>query len=91
MAMVKAWAVVVAQSHFGVASQVVGNSISVGIKIFSIVGGLDFGGDLCRVYAWQQQGGPSPLRLHMPRMLVAVLGRWRRRWILVEVIRGRGR
>lgn len=52
MAMTRAWAVVVVQSHFGVTSQVVGNSISVGIIIFSIVGDLDFGGGLCHVYGW---------------------------------------
>lgn len=39
-AMIRLWQRVVGQSHLSLESQVVGNSISVGIRIFSIVGDL---------------------------------------------------
>jgi hypothetical protein len=38
----------VGHSHFAGVSQAVGTSISVGIRIFSIVGGLGFVGDRSR-------------------------------------------
>lgn len=51
------WAVVVVQSHFVGTSQIVGKSMSVGIRIFSIVEGLGFGGDRSRGFVlWQLAG-----------------------------------
>lgn len=46
--MIRLCARVVGQSHLAGANQAVGISIRVGIKIFSIVKGLGFGGDQCR-------------------------------------------
>lgn len=46
----KLWAMEVGHSHLGGVNQIVGTSIIVGIRIFSIVGGLGFGVGLCRVF-----------------------------------------
>lgn len=81
------WAVVVVHNHaFGV-SHVVGNSMSVGIKIFNIVGGLGFGGDLSRGCGQWQLGGQGPHLLRRLRMLAGVLGLLSRRWLLIGGIR----
>lgn len=66
---------VVGQSHFDGASQVVGTSIIVGIRIFSIVGGLSFVDGLCRVFERLQLVGLSRRLLHRQRMLEGVRGR----------------
>lgn len=50
IAMSRLCRVVVVQSHFGVENQIVGNSIIVGIKIFSIVKGLRIVVGLFRVF-----------------------------------------
>lgn len=56
-AITKLWARVEGQSHLGEESQVVGASIRVGIRIFSIVGGLGFvGGQFHGCGQWLLKG-----------------------------------
>lgn len=82
---------VVGQSHLGETSQAVGTSISVGMRIFSIVGGLGFVSGQCRGFGrWQ----PVMRALHLPRMLRMLGGAWGRLrswWSLVGGFTGRGR
>jgi len=56
-------------SHFGGVSQIVGNSISVGRRIFSIVRGLGFVGGQCRVFGLLLREGPGRRWPHMQRKL----------------------
>lgn len=48
------------QSHLGEESQIVGNSIIVGIRIFSIVVSLGIVGDPCREFGLWQLAGLGP-------------------------------
>lgn len=48
--MIKLWARVVGHNHLGGVNQAVGTSIRVGMRIFSIVGGLGFVSGLSRAY-----------------------------------------
>lgn len=68
-AIIRLWAKVVGHSHLAGTSQVVGTSISVGIRIFSIATGLGFEGGLCRGFGqWLLEGlGPRlPHKLRRP-------------------------
>jgi len=56
-AIVRLWARDEGHSHLGGANQIRGNSISVGIRIFSIGAGLSFVGGLCRVFGLSPPGG----------------------------------
>ena len=60
----------VGQSHLAGASQVVGTSIRVGIRIFSIVRGLSFGGGLFREFGQLLLVGLSLHLLRRLKMLV---------------------
>jgi hypothetical protein len=67
--MIRLWAIDVVHSHFAGLSQIVGKSMSVGIRIFNIGGGLSFGGDLCRVFVRLLLVGLILRWLHRLRML----------------------
>lgn len=70
-AIIRLWSVVVVQSHLDGVSQIVGKSIIVGIKIFSIVVNLGLVGDLCRGFElWRL----VVLGLHWPHMLKRPVG-----------------
>lgn len=69
-AMTKLCAIDVVQSHFAGLNQIVGKSMSVGIRIFSIEGGLGFGGGLCRVFVQLLLVGLGLRWLHKLKMLV---------------------
>lgn len=70
-AMIRLWRVVVVHSHLGEDNQIVGSSMVVGIRIFSIVRGLRLAGDPCRGFGRWQLVGRGLRRLHRPRKLVA--------------------
>lgn len=55
----KLWDVEVVQSHFAGVNQIVGKSMIVGRRIFNIVEGLSFGGDLCHGSGLWRLRGPS--------------------------------
>lgn len=63
---------VVGQSHLAGVSQVVGMSISVGMRIFSIAVGLGFVGGRFRVFGWWQLVVQDRCLLRMLRMLEEV-------------------
>lgn len=73
----KLWAKVVGQSHLGFESQMVGASIRVGIRTFSIVTGLSFGSGRSRGFGLWRPGGLSLCLLRRLRMLVEGGGRRR--------------
>lgn len=66
-AMRRLWASVEGHSHFGFVNHVVGISIRVGIRIFSIVAGSGFGGGLSRVFVQQRLEGQDLRLLHKLR------------------------
>lgn len=66
-AITRLWDSVKGQSHLGGASHVVGISINVGIKIFSIVADLGFGDDHFRVFEPLLPGARALHWLHMLR------------------------
>lgn len=68
-AMIRLWARVEGQSHFDGTSQVVGTSISVGRRIFSIVIGLGFAVDRSRECELWLLKVPAPRLLRKRRML----------------------
>lgn len=72
------------QSHLAGANQVVGMSMRVGIRIFSIVGGLGFEGGRSREYGRLQLVGQGLHLLHRLRMPGGALVRLRSGWCLVE-------
>lgn len=81
---------VAGQSHLEGSSQVVGTSINVGMRIFSIVGGLGFvSGQFRGCEPWLLVVRAQRLlrRLRMPR---GVLERLRSLWNLVEGFREKG-
>lgn len=69
-AMARLWKVVMVQSHFGEESQIVGNSIIVGIRIFSIVVGLRLVGGLSRGFGLWRLVRLVLLQLHRLRRLI---------------------
>lgn len=71
-AIIKLWAIDVVQSHFAGLSQIVGKSMSVGIRIFNIGGGLGFEGGLYRVFVQLLPGGLDPRWLRRLKMLEEV-------------------
>lgn len=78
-------------NHFLWASQIVGKSINVGKRTFSIAGGLDFGGDLCRGFGRLQLIGQGQRLLHKPKKLVVAWGVQRIQWPPAGGLRGIGR
>lgn len=69
-AIVRLWKVIMVQSHFGGDSQIVGNSMIVGIRIFSIVVSLGLVGGLFREFGLWQLVRLVLLQLHRLRRLV---------------------
>lgn len=53
MAIIRAWVVVLAHNSFCWDRRAVGASMIVGIMIFSIVGGLGYGGGRSREFVWR--------------------------------------
>ena len=81
-AIIKLCVVVYVHSHLGVESQIVGNSMMVGIRIFSIVVSLGLVGDLFHGSGlWQL----VKLILHWLHRLRRLAGRWglRKRWLIL--------
>ena len=77
------------QSHFLWASQIVGKSISVGRRIFSIVGGLGFEGGLCYGFVQLQLVGQGRHLLHRLRKRGEALVLRSSRLLQVEGFTGR--
>ena len=73
-AIIRPWAREDGHSHLGGASQIVGNSISVGRSTFSIVRGLGFVGGRFHACELRLRAALSRHWLHMLRKLVGVLG-----------------
>lgn len=68
------WPRVSGQSHLAGAAQAVGISISVGTRIFSIVGGLGFEVGRCRGFGRWRLAGQGLRLLHRLRMPKGVWG-----------------
>lgn len=74
MAIIRLWVSVESHSCFGLHNVIVGNSIIVGSKIFSIVRDLSFVVDLNRGFVRMLLVGIGPCRLRRRRRIVLILG-----------------
>lgn len=72
--MIRPWAREDGHSHLGGASQIVGNSISVGRSTFSIARGLGFVGDRCHACELRLLAALGLRWLHMLKKLAGALG-----------------
>ena len=90
-AIIKLWAIDVVHNHFAGLSQIVGKSMSVGMRIFNIGGGLSFGGGLCRVFVQLLLVGLTLRWLHRLRTPGEVLGPLSSQSLPFGGLRGRGR
>lgn len=86
-AMIRPWAREEGHSHLGGASQIVGNSISVGRSTFSIARGLGFVGGRCRACELRLLAVPNLRWLHMLKKLGGALGLPSNRWSLAGGLR----